>query len=188
MTRVVRLTLNLVESFWESFRLDPRVSENSAMRASDADREIVRVLLGEAYADGRLSREEYDDRLTILLDSRTLGALLPIVSDLVSPAEGGPPARVSREHEELRKRAVSAYRRDVQDALSGFLAPTLVCVAIWLLASHGTGFFWPAFVMLFTGVNLVRTVARREAIIEREVNRLEKKEARRLPPPPPSGP
>jgi hypothetical protein len=45
-----------VEAFWESFRLDPRQPGHASMRASDADREIVRAMLADAYADGRLTR------------------------------------------------------------------------------------------------------------------------------------
>lgn len=170
-----------VAAFWASFRLDPRIPANADLRSSDVDREVVRELLAEAYADGRLSREEYDDRLATLLESRTLGELPPLVSDLVSPADGGPPAVAPRD--ELRARAASAYRRDVQEALSAFLVPSLVCLVIWLAAGHG--FFWPGFVMLGTGINLVRTAVQRESIIEQEARRLEKRErkARDLRPP-----
>ena len=45
-----------MEAFWESFRLDPRQPGHASMRASDADREIVRAMLADAYADGRLTR------------------------------------------------------------------------------------------------------------------------------------
>jgi hypothetical protein len=175
-----------VESFWESFRLDPRVPANAAMRASDADREIVRTLLGEAYADGRLSREEYDDRLSALLTSRTLGELPPLVADLALPGPIGLPAPAAGGATDLRARAAAAYRREVQEAASGFLVPSLICLAIWLLTGHG--FFWPAFVMLATGANLVRTALRRESIVAGELRRLEQQARRELPPPPPGRP
>jgi Domain of unknown function (DUF1707) len=64
-----------VEAFWESFRLDPRQPGHASMRASDADREVVRAVLAGAYADGRPVREEYDDRLNTLCGSRTLGEM-----------------------------------------------------------------------------------------------------------------
>ena len=51
-----------MEAFWESFRLDPRQPGHASLRASDADREIVRAVLADAYADGRLTREEYDEQ------------------------------------------------------------------------------------------------------------------------------
>ncbi len=48
------------------------------MRATDADRESVHTLLQAAYADGRLTWEEFDSRSTSLLHAKTydqLGAL-----------------------------------------------------------------------------------------------------------------
>ena len=45
-----------MENFWESFRLDPRQAGNASMRASDADRELIRTVLADAYGDGRLTR------------------------------------------------------------------------------------------------------------------------------------
>jgi Domain of unknown function (DUF1707) len=48
---------------------------HASMRASDADREVVRAVLAGAYAAGRLVREEYDDRLNTLYGSRTLGEM-----------------------------------------------------------------------------------------------------------------
>ena len=62
-----------METFWESFRLDPRQPKNAPMRASDADRDVVRAVLADSYSDGRLTREEYDERLGTLYGSRTLG-------------------------------------------------------------------------------------------------------------------
>jgi hypothetical protein len=47
-----------VETFWESFRLDPRQPKNAPMRASDADRDTVRAVLADAYTDGRLTHDE----------------------------------------------------------------------------------------------------------------------------------
>jgi hypothetical protein len=46
----------------------------------------------------------------------------------------------------------------------------------------GAGFFWPAFPMLFLGLNLLKTVAQRESIIDREVLRLEEQAAKDAPP------
>lgn len=79
----------LVENFWESFRLDPRQADNAPMRASDADRELVRAVLVDAYGDGRLTREEYDDRLNTLYGSLTLGELPSLVGDLMPSARIG---------------------------------------------------------------------------------------------------
>lgn len=164
------------QPFWESFRLDPRLSTNAHLRASDADREIVHALFDDAYADGRLDREEYDARVTALIGTRTLGELPALVSDLVAsdPPTSSVPALVPST--ELQVRAQAAYRREVREAIGGFLVPSLITVVIWLLT--GAGFFWPGFVLLFTGINVVQTVVRRDAIMERESKRIVKKAQR----------
>jgi DUF1707 SHOCT-like domain len=164
-----------MEAFWASFRLDPRQPGYASMRASDADRDIVRALLADAYTDGRLTHDEYDERLSTLFGSRTLGELPPLVADLVladhvpvAPAPPGPA--------DLRIRGVRKWRKEVEESFVAFLVPTVICTVIWI-AVTGRGFFWPVFPMLFLGLNLVKTVAQRESVIEREVRRLEKQAA-----------
>jgi hypothetical protein len=53
------------------------------LRASDADRDQVATLLSTAYAEGRLTREEHDERVDQLMAARTFDDLIPITSDLV---------------------------------------------------------------------------------------------------------
>jgi hypothetical protein len=164
----------LVETFWESFRLDPRQDGNASMRASDADRELVRSVLVDAYGDGRLTREEYDERLNDLYGSRTLGELPALVADLI--ASGSPPAVPAPLHPaDLRTRGARKWRRDVEESFAAFLFPSAICVVIWVVV--GGGFFWPAFPILFLGLNLLKTVVQRESAIEREVARLEEQAA-----------
>jgi hypothetical protein len=174
-----------VEAFWESFRLDPRSPGHATMRASDADREIVRTVLAEAYADGRLTREEYDDRLNTLYGSRTLGELPSLVTDLVPP-DVPPAAPAPSLPADFRTRAVRKWRKDVEESFTAFLVPTIICTVIWIAAT-GRGFFWPAFPMLFLGLNLIKTVVGRESVIEREVHRLEEQAAKDADPELPGG-
>ena len=175
-----------MEGFWESFRLDPRQPGNASMRASDADREIVRVMLADAYADGRLTREEYDERLNTLYGSRTLGEVSALVSDLVPP-DGPPSAPAPLLSADLRKRAARKWRKEVEESFVAFLVPSIILTVIWIAATGG-GFFWPAFPMLFLGLNLVKTVVQRESVIEREVLRLEEQAAKDTAPELPAGP
>ena len=169
-----------METFWESFRLDPRQPGHAPMRASDADREIVRATLGDAFADGRLTREEYDDRLNTLYGSRTLGEVSSLVTDLV-PLDGSPMAPAPLLGADMRTRGARKWRKDVEESLAAFLVPSIICTVIWI-AVTGRGFFWPVFPMLFLGLNLVKTVVQRESIIEREVLRLEEQAAKDSPP------
>src|SRR3954449_13099797 len=68
---------------WASFQHDPRDPAVASLRASDADRNIVHNVLTEAFADGRLDREEYDERTAATMAARTLAQLPPLVADLV---------------------------------------------------------------------------------------------------------
>jgi hypothetical protein len=156
------------------------------MRASDADREIVRALLADAYADGRLGREEYDDRLNTLYGSRTLGELPALVGDLV-PAHSPAPDAVPSRLVDLRTRGARKWRKDVEESLAAFLVPSIICTVIWA-AVAGRGFFWPVFPMLFLGINLIKTVVQRESVIEHEVRRLEEQAAQDAAPQLPTGP
>ena len=67
------------------------------LRASDADREQVATVLTTAYAEGRLTREEHDERLEQLLRAKTFDELVPITYDLIpyAPAVPAPVATVS---------------------------------------------------------------------------------------------
>jgi Flp pilus assembly protein TadB len=55
---------------------DPRI------RASDADRDRTAALLREHHAAGRLTAEEFDERLDQALNAKTLGELDELLSDL----------------------------------------------------------------------------------------------------------
>ena len=59
------------------------------IRAADADRDRVAGILGTAYTEGRLSKDEYDARLHAALSARTYGDLDQVVNDL--PAPQAPP-------------------------------------------------------------------------------------------------
>ncbi|HET9126648.1 MAG TPA: DUF1707 domain-containing protein [Propionibacteriaceae bacterium] len=56
----------------------------ASLRASDHDRQLVADLITAAYADGRITRDELDERLEAVWNARTFGELTPITSDLVS--------------------------------------------------------------------------------------------------------
>ena len=55
------------------------------LRASDSDRERVIAMLGEAMADGRLTHDEYTQRMSVALSARTLGDLADLTADLAGP-------------------------------------------------------------------------------------------------------
>ena len=170
-----------MEGFWERFRLDPRQADNARMRASDADREVVRSVLVDAYADGRLTRDEHDERIGTLLEARTLGELPGLVDDLVAtnPAADEPVTEKLPASVGFRERGAAAYRKEVQEAIATLFMVSIVTWGIWGFTSAPDGHPWPLYPLLFLIVNLVGTAVRREAIVEREVQRLEKKAAKK---------
>ena len=69
------------------------------LRASDADRDQVANLLSTAYAEGRLTREEHEERIDQLMAAKTFDDLLPITRDLVvvgTPTPVATPQSTSR--------------------------------------------------------------------------------------------
>jgi DUF1707 SHOCT-like domain/Domain of unknown function (DUF4190) len=68
--------------------------EHGKMRAADEDRDRIAGILGTAYSEGRLSRQEYDARLDSALSARTYADLAGVVADLpvAQPAVPGPAA------------------------------------------------------------------------------------------------
>lgn len=172
---------------WSSFTRDPRLAEHAALRASDADREVVRQVLTEAYADGRLDRDEFDARSTDTGVARTLGDVPGLIRDLVPISEvpAHRPGGSLMTDAQLDERAVAEWRSDRREALWGFLAASLICWTIWLVGSWGSGgldpyFPWPLFVMLGTGLNVGRTQFQRDEMIASERRRLEKKQRKQL--------
>jgi hypothetical protein len=61
------------------------------LRASDTDRDKVATVLSTAYAEGRITREEHDERLDQVMRARTFDDLVPITSDLVPLPVSPPP-------------------------------------------------------------------------------------------------
>jgi hypothetical protein len=59
------------------------LTPSGSLRASDADRDQVAGLLGAAYAEGRLTHEEHDERLERVLAARTFDDLIGLTADLV---------------------------------------------------------------------------------------------------------
>jgi hypothetical protein len=166
---------------WEEFAYDPRSPQHGGLRASDADREVVHRALGSAYAEGRLTREEFDQRSDAVLAVKTLSELPDLILDLV-PAQGTP-GRLpvgADDAASLQARAIASYRSDRREAAWGFVSASLICWVIWWVTSGGGGFPWPVFVMLGTGLHLLRLIVMRGTEIEQRRQRLERKARKAL--------
>ncbi|MGH3425682.1 MAG: DUF1707 SHOCT-like domain-containing protein [Nocardioidaceae bacterium] len=144
------------------------------LRASDRDRDVVVEILGEAYADGRLDREEFDARAGAVSAAKLLGDLPPLVEDLVA-RDGAAEAPVVSSPADLREQATQAWRRDLRNAVGGWAGPSVITTGVWgalAVSTQDPSFFWPVFVILGTGINVARTVFSKQEIIERKREKL----------------
>ncbi|GGX65141.1 DUF1707 SHOCT-like domain-containing protein [Streptomyces minutiscleroticus] len=66
------------------------------LRASDADRERVAEQLRDAVAEGRLTMEEFEERLEAAYRARTYGELAPLTRDLPAPGVSAPVVDLSK--------------------------------------------------------------------------------------------
>lgn len=119
------------------------------IRVSDADRERVTARLREHFAEGRLTREELDERVTAALSAKTVGDLRRVMVDLPEPApvlsQAGPLSQG------LRPGPVY-YRRGPR------LLP-LALLVLLIAAAPGAGFAVLALLQVFLVFALVAGVA-----------------------------
>lgn len=101
------------------------------LRIGDAEREQAATVLGEHYAEGRLSTEEHAERLDRIWASRTRADLRPVFRDL--PGWSGPVAPV---HAGAARRAaywsggVAPFRRGIPSPLVVVLMVLLVLTVL----------------------------------------------------------
>jgi len=67
------------------------------LRASDADRDRVIDVLRAATADGRLTADEFSERMEAALSSRTFRELAPLTADLAAPPASPAPESAAAE-------------------------------------------------------------------------------------------
>lgn len=157
---------------WSGFDHDPRSPENATLRATDRDRDVVLGVLGDAFADGRLTRDEFDERAEQLSHTRTLGDLPGLLTDLL-PSASLRPGTHSSPGVDIAVRATEVFEKERREAAGAFIMASIICWTIWGLT--GMGYPWPAWVMFGTGLNVLRVSVQRRQIIDQATKRLERK-------------
>lgn len=145
---------------WEGFTRDPRGSDTSGLRASDADRDHAARLLADAYADGRLRPDEYEQRLDAAMNATHLGDFKPLLSDLA-------PIATQRVVAPIAPPRVPWHKTPAFYAISA-AAGVLIGIAVLALVLGGNGgwwwMIWPfAFFILPQIVDLLKTGINRTA-------------------------
>jgi hypothetical protein len=123
------------------------------IRISDAEREQVTARLREHFAEGRLSSEELDERVTATLSAKTYGDLNGIMADLPEPGSLGPqPPQPGPVPSEWTARPVY-YRRRPR-----FL-PVALLILFAALVLPGAGWAFFAFIKIALLAWLVMCIA-----------------------------
>src|ERR1700735_5612251 len=73
-----------------------RSDESPDIRASDSERDAVVARLNEAVGEGRLTLQEFSDRIDEVYSARTRGELAPLTGDLPAMPAARPPSTCAR--------------------------------------------------------------------------------------------
>ena len=143
------------------------------VRVSDADRQRVIEQLHEHTTAGRLTLDEFEERIAEAETARTAAELERTLREL--PTGLG---LTAAEIEAARAR----YRRAVRDKFAGWASVNLICTGIWLAGPDGVP-FWPIWPLIFTTVGLLGLLIRgadaQVEELEKERQKAAQKEARR---------
>ncbi len=112
---------------------------DDSFRTSDADRDRVAALLRDHFAEGRLTPEELDERLTATLNAKTFGDLRRVLADLPGPAPV--PLQAERARPQAAPVWITARRRPR-------LLPLAALALIAALLIPGAGWFFLAFLQV----------------------------------------
>jgi Domain of unknown function (DUF1707) len=105
-------------------------------RIGDAERDAAITSLGEHYAAGRITKDEYDERSGLALRARTEADLRPLFADLPRPAgRSGPGA----------PRATGSRQGRARPRFAFPVLPMLVVLGVLLLVD--TQAWWVLFVV-----------------------------------------
>jgi hypothetical protein len=111
------------------------------MRAGDADRDRIIGQLQEAFAEGRLTQDEFEQRLESAQQSKTFADLELLTADLPRMA----PAPVDPKRKELEKR-----KADLRKGWAAWVGVSVLVNVIWgatALTSMSLPSYWPIWVM-----------------------------------------
>jgi hypothetical protein len=131
------------------------VAQRDQLRASDDDRERVAAILRDAHAEGRLSRDEFDERLDSTYQARTYQDLNGLLTDLpvnrgqlAKPESTSPAIRPSPSP--IRQKARRAARKTLNVFWWIYGVAVAINVVVWgslaLFLPGDAPPFWPIFV------------------------------------------
>jgi Domain of unknown function (DUF1707) len=134
------------------------MDNNATMRSSDAERDRAANALGEHLVAGRLTFEEFEDRLDLVFTAVTHGQLRTALADL--PGSPVPGLGVASDDERAAARGHWNRHRWTR-----FATVNAALWSLWALGGtsgiHGVGTFWPLWITVPWGLRLARPSGRR---------------------------
>jgi Domain of unknown function (DUF1707) len=103
------------------------------IRVSDADRDRVAARLRDHFAEGRLTQDELDERLSAALNAKTFGDLRGLMTDLPGPSPVMPPAGQLPPQAMPRPGAVYRHRAPVLPLVVLALLVAVLAPGGWML-------------------------------------------------------
>jgi hypothetical protein len=125
---------------------------NENLRVSDADRERVAERLREHYAEGRLTSDEFDERLNAALNAKTVRDLRGVMTDLPEAEPAPVPPQARPPHPTAWHGYRPAYRRGPR------LLPLAILALLIAIAIPSTAWFFLAFLKIVVIAWLVMCV------------------------------
>ena len=118
------------------------------MRAGDEDRDRTVSLIREAYAEGRLTTDEFQQRMDQAHQSKTYGELAALTTDLPAmPTPGAPPAAATSGTVATPDR----QRADLRKAWAAWAGVSIlvnvIWAATWISNPDSSHYYWPIWVM-----------------------------------------
>ncbi|MEI6363662.1 MAG: DUF1707 domain-containing protein [Actinomycetes bacterium] len=140
------------------------------MRAGDGDRDQTISRLREAFAEGRLSTEEFEQRMSAANVAKTYGELSVLVEDL--PAVAPTPAVAATPVPAVPTTAAAAEVQSDEDHsvrngwaswLGVSVLVNVIYFATWLTQGGSAPYYWPIWVMGPWGAAiLIHTLSKRD--------------------------
>jgi hypothetical protein len=105
------------------------VSPQPPIRIGDAEREAAATALGEHYAAGRLTKQEYDERAAVVWAAKTAMDMQPVFADLPSAHRRSPAIAAGEpSRERFRPMAFPLF-----PLLAVIVGVALLADALWLI-------------------------------------------------------
>jgi len=140
------------------------------LRISNAERDQAIEQLRGHVADGRITLDEFSDRMAEVYESRTQRdldhAMRQLPRPTPAPSERAGGRRVARADE-------PSWWDQNRGTVARFATPNIACITIWAMTTGGHAYFWPGWVLFGTGIGFVGRLISGESKAQRRQRKIE---------------